>query len=359
MALEQIGQKLKTAREGQGLTLAQIYERTKIPVNHLMAIDSGVVDDLPETIYVAGFIKRYAECVGLNGQSLADEFRREMTPSNGDNGHAGFSARAHAAQPILASPAYVQRARIGDDRPPSLLKSFFFPLVLIVCMLGGMAFLWNYNQTNHSDQQDTSLSSLKLPSSKFNQVQPSTAPTGPTQTGPTADGQPTPAANSEAQVSLMASQHVWVDVKAVSSGESLYTGFLEAGDRRDFKDSQGVRVHAGNGGSLTVMSEGKSQTLGAPGKIAEKAFMAANPSPTASALADGTKTAAGSGSILGANGKPTTVKKVVKKASADGAAKKRYRSVDGMPGGNYMPGEHIGGTRSIDVPYRYTDSGND
>ena len=76
MSLEQIGQKLKVAREGQSLSVGQVYDRTKIPVNHIDALESGRLDDLPEPVYVAGFIKRYGDMLGLNGQSLADEFRQ-------------------------------------------------------------------------------------------------------------------------------------------------------------------------------------------------------------------------------------------------------------------------------------------
>ena len=79
MSLEQIGQKLKAARESQGLSLRQIHDRTKIPIGHLQSIDGGHADELPEPVYVAGFIKRYGDCVGLNGQSLSEEYRHEKS----------------------------------------------------------------------------------------------------------------------------------------------------------------------------------------------------------------------------------------------------------------------------------------
>jgi hypothetical protein len=142
---------------------------------------------------------------------------------------------------------------------------------------------------------------------------------------------------------------VWVEIKAVSSGESLFTGTLEAGDQRDYKDPQGIRVHAGNAGSVTVTQDGKAQTLGAAGKMAEKVFMAKNANPSTTATtADGKPLTTASTTAT----KPT-VKKVVKKtATADASSmptKRHFRSVDE---GHYLPGE-FGGTRSIDVPYRY------
>ena len=356
MALEQIGQKLKNAREGQGLTLAQIYERTKIPVNHLQAIDTGVIDDLPEPVYVAGFIKRYAECVGLNGQNLSDEYRKQATPERTSNGDSGWGSRSNVAQPDLVSAPYVQRSRI-EDRPPNILKSLFFPVCWIVLIFGLITFLYNLQQRN-----DTGPDSLvkSLPQSKFDKIQATTAPDAASQTGPTVAGTTPVTAtaapvSSEAQLSLTASQHVWVDIKAVSTGESLYIGNLEAGDRRDFKDPQGIRIVAGNGASITVDVDGKTSTLGPAGKRAEKAFMAKNPVAAAGTtiMPDGTIKPAGT-AVIGTAVKP--VKRIIKRPVTDPllAPKRRFRPVDDAPARS-IPGESVGGSRSIDVPYRYTE----
>jgi hypothetical protein len=69
------------------------------------------------------------------------------------------------------------------------------------------------------------------------------------------------------KIALSASQHVWVEVKSVASGQSLFTGYLEMGERRDFQDAQGLRVRAGNGGSLTVDYLGKSEAFGLPARL--------------------------------------------------------------------------------------------
>ncbi|HEY9715680.1 MAG TPA: RodZ domain-containing protein [Chroococcales cyanobacterium] len=376
MALDQIGQQLKAAREGMGLSLAQIYERTKIPINHLQAIDSGAPDDLPEPVYVAGFIKRYADCVGLNGQTLSDEYRQ----SNGSNdkrdkrnGDGGWAMRAPVAQPVLVSSSYMKKARISD-KPPSILKTVFYPTVLLLGCLWLVIALYQWQAKNNAAQSDSTVLSLSS-GSRFNSVQPSAVPNGgstqggPTQAGPTS-GQPAqpgqtdqgaPAAPSECRIVVTANKHVWVEVKSVATGNSVFTGFLEAGDRRDFTDPSGLRVHAGNGASLSVESDGKSQLLGAAGKISEKVFMAKQPAPAADGtVAGATGAATGTGSVLGANGtavKPV-VKKVVKRplnSETASAPRKRLHSFDEGGSGGYLPGERINGTRSIDVPYRYND----
>ena len=51
---EQIGQKLRNARESRGLTVGQIYDKTKISTANLEAIENGDIDQLPEPVYVSG-----------------------------------------------------------------------------------------------------------------------------------------------------------------------------------------------------------------------------------------------------------------------------------------------------------------
>ncbi|HEY9772184.1 MAG TPA: RodZ domain-containing protein [Planktothrix sp.] len=363
MSLDDIGQKLKSAREGQGLTLVQIYERTKIPLHHLQSIDTGNVDDLPEPVYVAGFIKRYADVVGLNGQALSDEYRQdagEAKSSNG-NGHFMRPVKANVAQAVMIPTSYTGGGRSrADAGAPSLMKMIFFPALMAVMVVGLLAILLQYHSYN-PNQSDPSTLNLGDAARSFNNTQaaaPTVAPpaTNPTQTGTAL--QATSPANSECSVSITANKHVWVDVKALSTGESVYTGFLESGDRRDYKDPQGVRVHAGNGGSLTVVADGKSAPLGLPGKISEKTYVAkgASATPAAGATGDASKTANGTGSVLGSS---TSTKPIVKKpprkpsSASDGAGRHKYRSIDEAPSRG-LPGE-MGGSRSTDVPYRYTE----
>ncbi|HEY9678075.1 MAG TPA: RodZ domain-containing protein [Drouetiella sp.] len=363
MALEQIGQKLKVAREGQGLTLAQIYERTKIPINHLQAIDTGVTDDLPEPVYVAGFIKRYAECVGLNGQNLSDEYRKQATPERVGGGESsGWGGRSNVAQPVLMPAPQLQRARI-DDRPPSFMKTLFYPACWIVLVLALITFLVKMQGNDNGGDDKTLVRSL--PQSKFDKIQPANAPETASQTGPTTNAQvaatpaTTPAATpSDANLSITASQHVWVDIKAMSTGETLYIGNLEAGDRRDYKDPQGIRIVSGNGASVTIDMDGKTSTMGPAGRRAEKVYLSKNAQTTTGTVAADGTIKPGAGNVLSTLGtsaiKPPV--KRIKKPVTDipVAPRRRFRPVD--DGSSHSgSGDSLGSGRSVDVPYRYTE----
>jgi len=79
MNLHELGQRLKTERENQGYTLDDVYERIKISPSSIEHIEHGEVDDLPHPVYAKGFIKHYAEFLGLDGDELSREFARIMS----------------------------------------------------------------------------------------------------------------------------------------------------------------------------------------------------------------------------------------------------------------------------------------
>lgn len=347
MSLEQIGQKLKTAREAQGLSLRQIYERTKIPMGHLLSIDGAQADELPEPVYVAGYIKRYAECVGLDGQSLSEDYRKHAEEASG-NGNKSQAKLPNGQQMTYTQPEYFGRTKI--DRGPPTFKTFYFNAFWIVVVVGILSYLVKVQLNNQANQMDPSLMALREATSKYNAS--STSPATATQTQPAASGANQP---SDARISLSASQHVWVEVKSTSSGESLFTGYLEQGDRRDFQDQQGLRVRAGNGGSLTVDYQGKIGTFGDSGKIAERTFMSKSAALAGEPVKDASKsqTAAAGKPVVGLK-KPTGRKTDERRLSE--ARERRYRSLDDVPSRQYIPGESLGGgRRSIDVPYRYSE----
>jgi hypothetical protein len=60
------GGDLKFVRTSIDLALEEIFAVTRIPVPVLRAIEEDVVGKLPSAVYLKGYIKQYAECLGLN-----------------------------------------------------------------------------------------------------------------------------------------------------------------------------------------------------------------------------------------------------------------------------------------------------
>lgn len=78
--LRSVAQQLVQAREVQGISLEEIATKTFIPMRTLKALESGETFKLPESIFVQGFIRRYAKLVGLDGDALAKEIPLNIAP---------------------------------------------------------------------------------------------------------------------------------------------------------------------------------------------------------------------------------------------------------------------------------------
>lgn len=69
----EFGSALKQAREKAGITLEELFEKTRINLKHLRAIESGDFPSVPQT-YVRAFIREYARIVGLDEDRTVEAY---------------------------------------------------------------------------------------------------------------------------------------------------------------------------------------------------------------------------------------------------------------------------------------------
>src|SRR5438445_6703277 len=70
----EIGSSLREARLRQTLDFPEIEQSTKIRGKYLRALEDEQFDLLPAQTYVKGFLRSYAEYLGLDGQLYVDEY---------------------------------------------------------------------------------------------------------------------------------------------------------------------------------------------------------------------------------------------------------------------------------------------
>ncbi len=92
----EIGNSLREARLRQGLDLARVEDDTKIRAKYLQALEDERFEILPSETYVKGFLRTYAEYLGLDGQLYVDEYNSRF---------------ASAEEPLLAVPPARRRRR--------------------------------------------------------------------------------------------------------------------------------------------------------------------------------------------------------------------------------------------------------
>src|SRR5215470_9270785 len=117
--MSQLGERLRTARESQGIGLAQAAVETRILQRYLVALEDGDFQHLPGDVYARGFVRNYAVYLSLPAEELIELYRRER----------GMS------EPIRVVPA-TSAPRIRGFMMPSFFAVFFIVLTLV-----GLAYL--------------------------------------------------------------------------------------------------------------------------------------------------------------------------------------------------------------------------
>ncbi len=77
-AIGNVADTLSGAREEHGQDLHAVAQVLRIRYDYLEAIENGAFERLPGTTYAHGFLRTYAEFLGLDGEEIVERFKQEM-----------------------------------------------------------------------------------------------------------------------------------------------------------------------------------------------------------------------------------------------------------------------------------------
>lgn len=135
--MNEIGDKLKEARQSQGYTLDDLQQMTKIQKRYLIAVEEGNLDVLPGNFYARAFIKQYADSVGLNGEELIKEHMDSLPQVS----ETTYSKGVDSTQTRSKNKSSGFLATIQDSLPTILIVllviAIIFAIYLAVTFGGG------------------------------------------------------------------------------------------------------------------------------------------------------------------------------------------------------------------------------
>jgi cytoskeleton protein RodZ len=111
----EIGNSLREARLRQGLDLAEIEQATKIRSRYLRALEEEQFELLPAQTYVKGFLKAYADQLGLDGDLYVEEFNSRFAAEEEPAQHPGRGGGGSSPGPMrfLSSAVLMALTAIG------------------------------------------------------------------------------------------------------------------------------------------------------------------------------------------------------------------------------------------------------
>jgi cytoskeleton protein RodZ len=261
------GDELRQQREALGLDLADVAAALRIKPAYLMALEAGCLEELPGAVYAIGFMRAYADYLGLDSGEMLRLFKQQST--------------LLSAKPDLAFPIPLgESSRSGGG-------ILLVALILAVCAYGG----WFYLSTGEGPRPErVAQIPLELlpypepfrttpgaPRPVEAQAAPRSPPApsagsehpSPTQAGSGSGGRPSaagsamaavpaaadPAPNPAGEVVIRATADSWIQIRDARQSV-LLTRVLKAGESCRAPDRPGLSMRTGNAGGLEITVDG-------------------------------------------------------------------------------------------------------
>lgn len=292
--MSDLGSQLRTAREAKGLSLEQVFKATRIKLSYLEALESNRNDALPGLVQARGFVRTYANYLGLDGEILASAL------------DSGNLIMALPTSPAVSTP--IEPAKpIG----PPIRTTPIDPVATKPLAVTSTSTIAKPDRSSAPTQSTAKLRVPTLSATSMARPGPSTRgiPTpllivgavmlfligalliitalssGPKSALPpesaTLDG--TLVINSEVDptrsivlntlpmsLSLTASEHVWVRV--TTDGQTAFEGMLVPKATQSWTAHDQIIVETGNAAALTVTRDGQTTVLGNRGQVVARAW---------------------------------------------------------------------------------------
>jgi cytoskeleton protein RodZ len=231
----EIGNSLREARLRQGLDLAEIEQATKIRSRYLRALEEEQFEMLPAQTYVKGFLKAYADHLGLDGDLYVEEFNSRY-------------ATWEEEQPI-------QRGRGGGSWPPPVRlasSAVVIALTAIGLATALVVLAWRFGATDEPED----IPGLPPPAAEESATRATKTATRKQRSQPAAQ------TRRVRLVAVAARGDCWLEIhRGSEAGELLFSGTLEFGQRSAAFTGKRLWVNMGAPSNLVLRVNGKRRIV--------------------------------------------------------------------------------------------------
>lgn len=293
-----VGEILRRTRQHYGQTLNDVEGILRIRAVQLQALEDGRIDLLPGRVYAIGFVRAYAEYLGLDGEKMVHLFKMQ----------AGNPPRPRAELhfPVPASESKVPNYYIIG----SSVAGVVLVIIALILMTGGMKTETPAVPDVPSELRADTL--MKQPAPALAQASPAlVGPVAPGMaaivpavagtampvvpgTDPLAVAAVVPAIPTKQELVIRVLDTAWVEVRD-EEGRAMLSRVLKAGDSYTVPPAPGMTLDTGNIGGLEFVLNGTVlPPLGAKGDVRRKVSLdpaklqpirAKQPQPTTAAAA--------------------------------------------------------------------------
>ncbi|MEW6080571.1 MAG: RodZ domain-containing protein [Bacillota bacterium] len=242
--MKDIGEALKRAREERGLSLREVQTATKIRQKYLEALEAGDDSVMPGEVYTKGFIRSYAEYLGLDGWEMVGHYK-------------AWKDSVRPSSELKPEERPVQLRRVRPPHYPAWV------LVLLLVAFGG--FL---GRQYYLSSRPVKAPPVEAPVEEEPAGEPEPTPEEPpgepgmpairrVEISPTVVEYHVPAESVQLEVGVAPiTDRCWMHVTV--DGRVVFDGMLAPGQIQAWETSGEVRIRAGRPWSLTFNLNGVS-----------------------------------------------------------------------------------------------------
>ena len=260
-----VGLVLERARKDRGLSLEEAERATKIRKRYLIGLEQDDYTVLPDAVYARGFLKTYANFLGLDGDGLSQDLRTRKKPRR--ERRLSYAAPSSDFDRPIISPGGVRGAE-KRQVSKSTLVTFVIAALVIAALVGALYFVGlNVRPSAAEDApQAERLAAPMEPAAGDGEAgeepggsntgdDPGDAPSGALTVGVEVEGGP-----------------AWIRVR--SDSETVFEQVAPPGFSRTFEASRVVGIRTGDAGAVRVEVNGQDVgPLGDPGQVLERDYM--------------------------------------------------------------------------------------
>lgn len=287
-----IGRILEQTRRERGLSLDEVEQATKIRKRYLTGLEHEDYAKLPDAVYAQGFLKTYANYLGLDGEALSRQLRSRRKPRR-ERGINYTTPSSDFQQPLInpGGVAGTERRRVSTSAVVTLIVA----ILVLAAVIGTLYFVGRGVQiTNAKDNTPPQAATDKAPDGSGQEAQnraddagaperelvnrtKDAADDGGTDTAaqaeePTASssGQGAPADTLLVSVTVQ-ERPAWLLIR--SDGVLAYEEIAQPGFTQTFEADRQLSITSGDAGAVTVEVNGQGVgALGGAGEVVTESF---------------------------------------------------------------------------------------
>ena len=269
-----IGRILEKARKERGLTLDEVENATKIRKRYLAGLEREDFEVLPDAVYVQGFLKTYANYLGLDGEELSRELKDRRKPRRERSVTYGAPKTSDFDRPLI-NPSELSASRRRRTIPASTILTLLAGLLALAAVVGALYYVGRGAQIS-GENPTPSPPSEKKQAADGSKPEAGGAPEAGKEEAADGDSERAGAVDEPQPDSLTVVVSVegspsWLSILA--DGNLRYEQIAQPGFSQTFEAQREISIRTGNAGAVGVEVNGQDLgKLGESGEVLTRDF---------------------------------------------------------------------------------------